>query len=171
MPDLPAVFEPPFFITEWKSYCLPHPVMTGLDTIKCTDHRTKLVGSGCRCRFVLPLPLLTVPSRVPSFLSTQEEACHSARALCLFTSSHAGHGKLIHVKQFPSWKVFRFVAETEQGSFRSYHEASVTSAHCVPKPDLMPGISFLGCKPSSFAYLLNCSWQRAGSPDTISFSS
>lgn len=171
MPELPAVFEPPFFVVEWRSYCLPHPVMMGLDTIKCTDCRLGLVGSGCRCQFVLSLPLLTVLSRVPSFPPTQEEACRSARALCLFKSSHAGHGTLIHVKQFPSWKAFHFVAETEQGSFRSYHEVSIMSAHCVPKPDLMPGISFSGCKPSSFPYLLNSSWQRARSPDTISFPS
>lgn len=74
-----------------------------------------LVGSGCQGQFVLPFLIDNPEHRLPSFPPAQEETCHCAKSLSLFVFSAAGHRRLIHVRQSPSWKAFSSVARTEQG--------------------------------------------------------
>lgn len=115
VPELPTLLEPPFFTFKWKLYSLPLP------PVRAEDSRSgaQILGWGClemaaSASWCFPFITGGPEHRVPGFPHIQEETCPS-KAPCLLVSSPASHGKLTHVKQFPSGSHF---AATEQGGFQ-----------------------------------------------------
>lgn len=92
-----------------------------LPPVRAEDSRSgaQILGWGClemaaSASWCFPVITGGPEHRVPGFPHIQEETCPS-KAPCLLVSSPASHGKLTHVKQFPSGSHF---AVTEQGGFQ-----------------------------------------------------
>lgn len=120
-PELPTLLEPPFFVCKWRLYLLSASPSCIAGRINVVTH-AQIIGQGlamaASAGLGFPFHIDSPEHRVLSFPHIQKETCRSSKALCLLVSSHAGQGKLTHVKQFPSWKSFRLIAATEQGSFQ-----------------------------------------------------
>lgn len=111
----------------------------------------------------LCFPLIKSPEhRLPSFPSAQEETCHCARPCVRLCSLLQAVECSSMSSSPPAGRRLALKLEQNRAVCRQCSEAPFISVCCVPKLDLLWGISSWDISPRLLLNLLSHSWQRDG---------